>query len=501
VKTRVMNHRGRTSAIWALSGVLLAVSSLWGWLPAGAQSTFSFVKIGLLATGEGEQYRQILESTVQYLREQLPNVRCEIVPLDPREVTREVEKGALDFVFVDPALYVPLEDRFAVKRLATAQVYSGGKPVPVFGGTLFCRADNAAVKGPESVAGRTLMSVQGDPLGAWLSVLREFKKWRVNPERACKELLFVPSEQAVVSAVIKGEADVGAVRAGTLERMAAEGALDIKQVRVIPFPGAYTRNVSAGYPFQVSTRLYPEWVFASGPRAPEMVARQVAAALLTMPHVAAGRPVPDSSAWSIPDSYVSVHDLLQDLRRPPYQDYGRIHFVDVLRQYMYWFIIAAVFVILLMLTLSYVTRLNRELVGEIEGRKKAEVSLRESVERFQHIVSCSGDWIWETDEQGRYTYSSAIVKNMLGYEVADVLGKQLYDLCAASERQRIGERANVLSARMDRLFREKYRMLTKEGRVVIHELTAAPIVNAKGKLIGYRGVSRDVTSQVRFVTL
>ena len=41
--------------------------------------------------------------------------------------------------------------------------------------------------------------------------------------------------------------------------------------------------------------------------------------------------------------------------------------------------------------------------------------LRRSESRLQDIVDTSRDWIWECDREGRFTFSSPSVSNMLGY--------------------------------------------------------------------------------------
>lgn len=174
---------------------------------------------------------------------------------------------------------------------------------------------------------------------------------------------------------------------------------------------------------------------------------------------------------------------------------------EISRQYMYAFIGAGSAVVIMALVTSYTARLNRAMRAEIRIRKQAEASLRESVERFEHIVACSGDWIWETDAGGRYTYSSAMVKDMLGYEPDDVLGRPQHEFLTATEKSRFLPKAQERQANRQRVFRERYKLVTKEGRVVIHESTAEPVVSAGGQVAGYRGVNRDVTDQVRFIQL
>jgi PAS domain-containing protein len=74
--------------------------------------------------------------------------------------------------------------------------------------------------------------------------------------------------------------------------------------------------------------------------------------------------------------------------------------------------------LLFSLLLAYLAKLLVELrmhKEELETRV-AERTLSE--QRFRDVAEVSGDWIWETDAEGRYTYVSDGVKAMLGYAAA-----------------------------------------------------------------------------------
>lgn len=178
-----------------------------------------------------------------------------------------------------------------------------------------------------------------------------------------------------------------------------------------------------------------------------------------------------------------------------------ITFSLVIRKYMYLFLAAGGAVIVLLITTSYVAHLNAAMRGEIKTRKQTETALRDTVERFQYIMACSGDWIWETDQAGRYTFTSEIVKDMLGYSPDEVLGKHQHEFFTAGEKEGFMPIAKEFYAGRKKIFRKRLRLVTNEGRVVIHQSTAEPMLGEKGEMLGYRGVNRDVTKEVRFVKL
>ncbi len=178
-----------------------------------------------------------------------------------------------------------------------------------------------------------------------------------------------------------------------------------------------------------------------------------------------------------------------------------ITFQMVIRKYMYVCLAVAGAAIVLMITTSYMVSLNKAMRGEIKNRKQIEKALRESVQRFQYIVTCSGDWIWETDIDGCYTFTSEIVKDMLGYEPESVLGKYQHEFFTAGEKEGFMPIAKEFYASRKKIFRKRLRLVTSEGRVVIHQSTAEPMWDKNGEMLGYRGVNRDVTKEVRFVKL
>jgi PAS domain S-box-containing protein len=105
----------------------------------------------------------------------------------------------------------------------------------------------------------------------------------------------------------------------------------------------------------------------------------------------------------------------------------------------------------------------------------------------------SADWIWEVDRNGRYTYASGRVKEILGYEPKELLGKTVYDLMPKVEANRIRNTYKKL-ARGKRSFRDMENFLiTKSGKNICVVTNGIPILDSEGKMKGYRGVTKDIT--------
>ncbi|HBG47099.1 MAG TPA: hypothetical protein DDW94_08945 [Deltaproteobacteria bacterium] len=138
---------------------------------------------------------------------------------------------------------------------------------------------------------------------------------------------------------------------------------------------------------------------------------------------------------------------------------------------------------------------NAMLRAEIEERAWAEGERARSEDKFRALVETSYDLVWETDENAVYTYVSPRVKQMLGYEQHEVLGRPFWDFMLPDEAERVREEfARVSAARQPLSLLENVN-LSKDGRCIVLETSGAPVFDSKGAFLGYRGIDRDVTGK------
>jgi PAS domain S-box-containing protein len=132
---------------------------------------------------------------------------------------------------------------------------------------------------------------------------------------------------------------------------------------------------------------------------------------------------------------------------------------------------------------------------DITERKRAEEALRESRRRFRSLVEATSDWVWEVDQNGKYTYSSPKVKELLGYEPEEVIGKTPFDLMPPDEVNRVGTIFRNIVASQKPFERLENVNLHKDGRLVALETSGVPIFDTNGDFVGYRGIDRDITER------
>lgn len=133
---------------------------------------------------------------------------------------------------------------------------------------------------------------------------------------------------------------------------------------------------------------------------------------------------------------------------------------------------------------------------EIRGRALAEKKLQELNNRFEQVVECSCEIIWEVDQNGLYTYISASVKDSLGYDREELVGKKhFYDLHPEEGREDFKKAVLELFAQKAILRNIENKAETREGKLVWLITNGLPVLDEAGNLQGYRGSDFDITQR------
>jgi len=132
---------------------------------------------------------------------------------------------------------------------------------------------------------------------------------------------------------------------------------------------------------------------------------------------------------------------------------------------------------------------------DITGRKMADTALRESELRFRTLVETSTDWIWEVDENSVYVYSSPKVRELLGYEPEEIIGRTPFELMHPQEAHRMAQVFTRIRQERKPFSGLENLNLHKNGGMVTIETSGTPVFDGNGKFCGYRGIDRDVTDR------
>jgi PAS domain S-box-containing protein len=112
---------------------------------------------------------------------------------------------------------------------------------------------------------------------------------------------------------------------------------------------------------------------------------------------------------------------------------------------------------------------------------------------LEHLVLNSGEWIWEVDSNGFFTYSNGAVKNILGYEPGEIIGKHYCDFCPPQEKESFVKKTRELFAKNASFSRVVKKYLRRGGVEIFIESTGTPLYDKEKNVIGFAGIDRDIT--------
>ncbi len=132
---------------------------------------------------------------------------------------------------------------------------------------------------------------------------------------------------------------------------------------------------------------------------------------------------------------------------------------------------------------------------DITQRKATEDLIYNKLKKFKEISENQADWVWEIDQNLRFTFSSLGIKDILGYNPEEILGNTLFDFMTQEEAP-VRYKEFMESFRQASTIRnfDSY-CIDAHGKKVLIETNAVPYFNTENQLIGYRGISRDISSR------
>ncbi len=149
-------------------------------------------------------------------------------------------------------------------------------------------------------------------------------------------------------------------------------------------------------------------------------------------------------------------------------------------------------------------RAERELIAAKEALERKSAELAEQREFFRVILASIGDAVITTDTEGKITFLNPVAEAMTGWKSANAVGQLLENVFDIIEEKTRKPAQNPVS----RALREgsivglanHTVLIDREGKETAIADSAAPILDASGKISGVVLVFRDVTEQRRTET-
>ena len=145
-------------------------------------------------------------------------------------------------------------------------------------------------------------------------------------------------------------------------------------------------------------------------------------------------------------------------------------------------------------TLERVVRSNRDRLEREEGLKRR---LRASIRRFQVYADASSDWLWEIDSSLKLVYSNRTLDATLGYKTSALIGRDVSTLLSDSSRDELKRGFPRVLRRAGTFQGWRLQWRHRDGYLKTLESMGVPVFDDDGKVSGYRGMSRDLTEDLK----
>jgi phosphate/phosphite/phosphonate ABC transporter binding protein len=425
--------------LWSRIAIVLFLAH-----PGTVSNTFAksddLYRVGILAKRGEAITIERWQPTTDYLTQHIEGARFQLVPLGFDEVIPALQGHEIDFLLVNSGLYIQAEEEFGAFRIATMVSRRGDQSQNQFGGVIFTRSGDSRFDNLRGLKGKRFGAVDPTSLGGYLMARLELLNQGIDTERDL-EVVFFHTHDAVVKAVLDGQVDAGTVRSDTLEHMAMAGSVDLQKIRVL------NAQEVPGFPFRLSTALYPEWPMAALPNTPRRLVSQVAIALQELTEDTPAIRDSHIQGWTVPANYQPVHELYKALNLPPHRrppptlrDWTRYNPTATTL-----IIGAAILLAISLVVLTYYNRrlklARQHLIQAVEKQQQMarELSrnlekLRQSEETFSKLAEAALDAIVMLDPQGRVSFWNSAAVKIFGYsfEEARLLKPETWLACSGA---------------------------------------------------------------------
>lgn len=134
---------------------------------------------------------------------------------------------------------------------------------------------------------------------------------------------------------------------------------------------------------------------------------------------------------------------------------------------------------------------------DITDRKQVEEALSRSEERYRTILADVEDAYFEVDFAGNMIFVDDSTCRLLGYSAKELIGMNYRSFTAEEDAQTVYQAFTHVYRTGEQVKNLSCRIVRKDGITGFAEAAVFPLQNREGRIIGFRGVGRDVTERKR----
>ena len=356
MELRALNKRNLCCVIFTL--MLSIVSNA-----ADTLSTDKVLKVGIRSYSGVDATQKKWERTIHSLSEKIDGYRFELIPIVSFQKMRTAVKNKqVDFVVTNPFAYIKLNKQSGVNRILTLNKRQpNGIASTTFASAIFTRSNRNDINNLSDTQNKSIMGVHQEAFGGWLMAWRELNHAGFDPYDHSSEILFTPdnTHQSVVYSVLSGLADIGVIRTGILEQLAAQGKINLDTIKIL---NPHSDKLGALH----STQHYPEWPFSVLPHISSELSNIVFHALLDIQPDTAAAITGGYANWAVPLSYDEVYMLTSELKQQ------HITIFNIWHKHQFTIILLILFIIAIIFYTLYLSSINKKL-----SASKLELSLHQ----------------------------------------------------------------------------------------------------------------------------
>ena len=455
------------------------------------ETTFS---IGIPLIQTPEETLALWQPLADYLNSVTePKHQFKIRVFNLQELETAVSGSNVDFLFVNPSVYVNYSYRFGLTSpLATLVNREQDFNLSEFSGVIFTRSDREDINQLDDLKGLVVAVPSKQSLAAYQMQASELVKRGIDPKSDITLLETGLPLTNTLNAVMTGQADAGFMRAGVLEAWQQQGIIEPNSYRIVE-PRQF-----GGFPWVTSTRLYPEWPFSALAHTDPEVVRQVTAALLNLPFNSPTSEALGIAGFTIPGDYRGIDRLLRELQIEPFDYRPPVTFKEVWAE---WQFLGWVFILslagLMIIAVIVLKRNNAALALSHLNNAMITQQLQENEALLNHAQQVAHIGSWEYDLNTEEYNCTQQMRLMFSFSPQQKLTLEDFIRPVVQEDQ-----AAVLSAwnrahQHGRDYDIDYRVKIGQEVRWVHEKLHV-IRDSQGRMIRLLGTIQDVTEKVEY---
>ncbi|GHB90849.1 PAS domain S-box protein [Cerasicoccus arenae] len=132
---------------------------------------------------------------------------------------------------------------------------------------------------------------------------------------------------------------------------------------------------------------------------------------------------------------------------------------------------------------------------DITTRKLDRERIEESERRFRDISNAAGEFIWEHDINGHFTYASERVKEVTGFSPGEFIGLHPKDMIHPDAMEEFRARYTDIVTNQKTFNNMEVLTKHKNGSPIWLNISGVPMHNRDGVYVGYRGAGMDINQR------